>query len=254
MDRKYWVPALEKAQLVLECIERRPYRLRLAELARELQLNKSSLYSLLLTMEELQWVKRDHMDTYGIGPILGSIGGAYFRNMNKVADFHREAVAVKQVLEESLQFAERIGAEVLYLAKEEWPGPVRIASEPGMRYPAHATALGKVMLAELPEAELDGLYRREDAGAEQPLAPSLTKHTVADYARLKEQLQEIRSRGYALEMEEAVEGFCCVAARVERPDAGGGLAVSCTMPLHQWERKREAVLEAVCGLARRLSR
>lgn len=254
MERKYWVPALEKAQLVLECIGQRPYGLRLADLARELGINKSSLYSLLLTMEELQWVKRDRMDTYGIGPILGSLGGSYFRNMDKVAEFHREAAALLPSVEEPLQLAERIGSEILYLAKEEWPGPVRIATEPGMRYPAHATALGKVMLAGLSEAELEGLYPVDAGSGKRLLSQALTRHSVAVYEELLQQLRTVREMGYAVEREEAVEGFCCVAAPVVRSDAGSGLAVSCTMPLHQWEHKGEAVVAAVCGLARKLSR
>ncbi len=72
--------------------------------------------------------------------------------------FRKEASITKHIIKETIQLAKLEGREVLYLAKEEMPSPVRLASEPGIKFPAHATALGKVMLAFQDRAELDALY------------------------------------------------------------------------------------------------
>jgi DNA-binding IclR family transcriptional regulator len=86
---------------------------------------------------------------------------------------------------------------------------VRIISSIGTRLPAHATALGKALLARMEEAELD---RRLDF----PLA-SLTEWTITERPRLLADLQAARVRGYAIDEQEASHGLYCFAAAVPDP-------------------------------------
>jgi IclR family KDG regulon transcriptional repressor len=73
MDNKYWVPALEKANVILHAIAEQPYHLRLIDLSKQLNINKSSMFSLLNTLEQLQWIRRDKADTFSLGPSLVAI-------------------------------------------------------------------------------------------------------------------------------------------------------------------------------------
>ncbi|AEI39651.1 IclR family transcriptional regulator [Paenibacillus mucilaginosus] len=247
MDKKYWVPALEKADAVLQAIASEPSALRLIDLSKRLGYNKSSMFSLLATLEALDWVKRDADGTYTLGARMGYLGHAFFKGFSLIDRFRKEASVIKHTLGETIQLAKLERHEVLYLAKEEMPSPVRLASEPGLKLPAHATALGKAMLAWQERSELEAFF------PEEALEPAATPHTLRSREELLKQLVDVRDRGYAFDLQEAVMGFCCVAAPV-RDSAGSVIAaISCSMFLHEWEAKQEQAIREICALARRLS-
>lgn len=249
-EKKYWVPALERANDVLGLLCESPSSLKLIDLSKQLGIHKSSMFSLLHTMEALEWVVREDDGTYTLGSKLGFIGNAFFRQFRLIDRFRKEACVTKHVIQETIQLARLEQREVLYLAKEEMPSPVRLASEPGMKLPAHATALGKALLAFVQEEELERLYA---ADAHETLDPCLTPHTLVSRTALFDQLQAVRESGFAFDLQEAVMGFCCVAAPVR--DAGGKViaAISCSMFQHEWEQKRELAQREICALAARLS-
>ncbi|TYP68957.1 IclR family transcriptional regulator [Paenibacillus methanolicus] len=242
---KYWVPALEKAHHVLAAIAAEPGALKLIDLSRRLEINKSSMFTMLATMESLGWVKREDGDTYAVGPALGDFGYAYQRSFDMRPVFREEASRVLQRLGESVQLAKRVQHEVLYLDKMEAPSPVRLVSEPGMRLPAHATALGKAMLAFAPEEEIARLLP-------ETLAP-LTMHTLQSRGELIDHLRQVRESGLAFDMQEAAMGFNCVAAPVFDREEEAAFAVSCSMPLHSWAEKQDEAVREIRGLAERLS-
>lgn len=246
MEKKYWVPSLGKAHHILELIAAEPNTLKLIDISRKLAIHKSSMFSLLHTMEELQWIVRDRGDTYGLGSFLGPLGSAYFRQFNIVSQFHNEAIPVKERIGETLQLAKLEGNQVLYLAKQEAATPVRLASDPGMKLSAHATALGLSMLAHLSMDELLLLYPEEQL-------PTMTSHTIATRNGLMSRLQIIQRAGYALDIQEAVIGFCCVAAPIRGSRGEVVAAVSCSMPQHHWADKHALAQEEVCKLAQLLS-
>ncbi|MFB9330172.1 IclR family transcriptional regulator [Paenibacillus aurantiacus] len=242
---KYWVPALEKAHHVLAAIAAEPGALKLIDLSRRLEINKSSMFTMLATMETLGWVKREEGDTYAIGPALGDFGYAYQRSFDMRPVFREEAARVLQRLGESVQLAKRVQHEVLYLDKLEAPSPVRLVSEPGMRLPAHATALGKAMLAFSPKEEVERLLP-------DTLAP-LTAHTIQNRDELIARLSEVRELGIAYDLQEAAMGFNCVAAPVFDREGTAAFAVSCSMPMHSWAEKKDQAVREIRGLAKRLS-
>lgn len=245
-DNKYWVPAIERADRVLRLVAEHPGELRLMELSKRTDIHKSSMFSLLHTLEKLNWIRKDKDDTFRLGPGLGTLASGYFQHNDLIDAFHIEAAITKAAVEETVQLAELAGTEVLYLAKEEYPGPVKLTSEPGMRLPAHSTALGKVLLSALsPDriSELYGSYSWEHR---------MTPHTIADPQSLEKALRLAREQGYAEDVEEAVQGFCCIAVPIRR---GGHVvsAVSCSMLKHRWEAKGELVLSELRRLSDRLS-
>lgn len=247
MERKYWVPALERANDVLLLICEKPSQLKLIDLSKQLAINKSSMFTLLNTMEALDWVVRESDSTYSLGAKLGFWGNAFFKQFSLIDRFRKEAAITKHVILETIQLAILEQRDVLYLAKEEMPSPVRIASEPGKKLPAHATALGKAMLAWLEPAQFDKLF------AEDELTPSLTAHTLRSREELRKDLVSVRENGYAFDLEEAVMGFCCVAAPIRNNEGRVVAAISCSMFKHEWEQKRALATQEICALAQKLS-
>lgn len=246
MDNKYSVPALERADGVLQAVAAEPGKLRMIDLSRRLDVHKSSMFSLLHTMEALGWLVRDVGDTYRLGNAFARYGSSYLRHFRLPQLFHKEAASAIAAIGETMQLARLEGRDVLYLAKEEAPAPVRIVSEPGMLFPAHATGLGKALLAELSDDELNALFPEAEL-------PAQTPYTLADKRKLQDDLARIRAKGYSLDLQESIVGFCCVAAVVRDYYGKAEAAVSFSMPLHQWEVKKDAAREEIIALAARLS-
>ncbi|CAN7716696.1 IclR family transcriptional regulator [Paenibacillus sp. LjRoot56] len=246
MERKYWVPALERAQDVLQLVAEQPSRLRLMDLSIATGINKSTMFSLLHTMETLNWVIREKGDTYVLGSFFGVIGNAYFAGMSLVKLFEEKATRSVERLGETFQLARLEKGELVYLAKKEAPAQVRLISEPGMRLLAYATAMGKVLLSALEDAQVLALY-------EEGSYHAFTPKTVQSGEELLKQLRMIRKQGFAVDQEEIVLGFCCLAMPVVDRNGKWIAAVSCSMPVHQWTQKQELAKEEIQILTQALS-
>ncbi|MNQ97625.1 HTH-type transcriptional repressor AllR [compost metagenome] len=196
-------------------------------------------------MERLQWIQKDRNETYALGSSLGDFGGAYFRQYDLIEEFKRAAGPVMQVLQESIQLARLDGNDVLYLAKMEAPSPVQMVSGPGVRVPAHATGLGKSLMLDMDTEQISRMFVEESL-------PKLTAHTIDSREFFLKELEKARPLGYTMDFQEGVMGFCCVAAPVcHRGEVVA--AVSCSMPIHHWEDKKDRALSEIRALASRLS-
>ncbi|MFC4768047.1 IclR family transcriptional regulator [Effusibacillus consociatus] len=244
--QKYWVPALERANAILALLAAEPSDLRLIDLSNRLGINKSSMYSLLNTMETLGWVVKGKGDTYSLGPALGSLSAAFFRQFHLLQSFHEEAASSAKRVGETIQLAVLNGRHVLYLAKEETAAPVRVVSDPGMRFPAHATSLGKALLTQFDYDSLRELYHDQEFEA-------MTPYTVTDLEQLWEQVKQSKINGYACDLQEAVAGFYCIAAPVYNHSDRILAAVSFTMMETAWQEKFDLARDEIVDLARRLS-
>jgi DNA-binding IclR family transcriptional regulator len=140
-----------------------------------------------------------------------------------------------------------VGSEVLILDEEKGRGLMGIPSEVGTRWPAHATATGKVLLA----------------GAEGPLSEpggglaSITAHTITSWSALCETLSEVRESGYATNIEELDYGYVSVAAPVKDREGRTRAALSLGGSSHRVTRDRipelaEFVREAAHRVSGRL--
>ena len=114
------------------------------------------------------------------------------------------------------------GGDVVYLAKRESSHPLRLFSSVGRRLPAHSVALGKALLADMePEQALACLPAR---------LPGMTPTTITDRARLLEDLEEVRRRGYAIDDEESASGLRCFGVSL-RGRSGTRDAISISVPV-----------------------
>ncbi|MFC5530716.1 IclR family transcriptional regulator [Cohnella yongneupensis] len=246
MERKYWVPGLERAHAVLQAVVKSPSKLRLTDLTNETGINKSTMFSLLHTMESLDWLKRESNDTYAIGTAFGWLGNAYFSGFSLADQFKEWADETASRLGETVQMAILDRGEIVYIAKKEATSPVRLVSEPGMRMPAHATAMGKLLLSQYPDDIVRELLQDR-------AMVKLTPNTLVSVERLVEQLAEIRRTGISFDLEEAVLGICCTAAPVFDRDGKITAAVSVSMLTRNWERKKSEACEQIQKLGKKLS-
>ena len=197
--------------------------LRVAEAADLLGVARSTAHRLLTALRRRGFVMQDRPNgAYRPGPALYEIGLAAVSRI----DIRRVARPVLEQLREETQETASLaileGTMIRFVDCVESPRSVRVGNRTGVVRPAHASAVGKAILAGLPDAELERRY----PGGELP--PATTSAAITDPAVLRAELAEIRTRGYALNWEESTDGVCAVAVAlrdtVGQPLAGLGVA------------------------------
>jgi IclR family acetate operon transcriptional repressor len=186
---------------------------------------RSSLHGLLHTLAEVGWLEANPAQTrYRLGVRALICGTAYLTRDPAVPFATRALEEVRAQTGFTAHFARRYGGDIVYLETRESQHSAHLTSRVGRTLPAHATALGKALLAELTPAEVAGLLPET--------LPSFTTHTLVSREKLEKELIEIREAGWAAEIEEGTIGVRCVAAaipyRIPATDA-----LSCSMPIEQ---------------------
>lgn len=221
-------------------------RMSLSELAGRLDLPPSTVHGIVRTLVDHGMVAQDRATgRYQLGPAVLRLGNVYLDTL----ELRSRAVTWSEELARRTGFAVRTGVllaeDVVIIHHEPRPDGSRQMPEVGIVIPAHASALGKAMLAFLPE-EADRLL-------DTPALRSMTGETLTEPAALKEALSDIRASGIAFECDEAVLGESCVAATVFDASGLAVGAVAVVVPTNEWPVD-DAVVEAVRSTARTVSR
>jgi DNA-binding IclR family transcriptional regulator len=243
------VKSAERVAALLELLGERRTPLRLMDVAQALEIPKSSAHGLLQTLMAKEFVVRDEQQRYRMGMKLFSLAASAlgFLDLRELARPTMEGLAERQ--RATCNLAVLDGHDVLYIEKvEDRSNPVRLVTHVGTRLPAHVTALGKVLVAELPEAA-QSLWLSEhefNKFTEQTRTNrSALAHDLADYERL----------GYAVdnhEFHDAITGF---AAGIQDSTGNVVAALSLTcLAFHLPDEEEAAIGRQVCDAAREISR
>ncbi len=209
-------PAVTRAALILDVMaESASDAVGPSELARRLGLPKSSIANICGALADAGLVRRIGTG-FSLGRRLAELGGAYLASVDQVQEFYEVARQLPAASEETVQFAVLDGLEVTYLARHDGRQPVRLSSGIGRRLPAFSTATGKAALASLPDDELD----RRLAGLTSLPQPAAKSHASVEL--LREDLDQIRRRGYAIDDEETMEGVVCYGTMIPSRQPGEG--------------------------------
>jgi DNA-binding IclR family transcriptional regulator len=223
--------------------------LSLSEICAALAIPKSSGHALLMTLMERGYLREGRRErTYRLGPAIFEIGSAYIGSTDLVGDGQAIVRETARACDETVHLAVLDNADVLYVAKEEGTGSMRMVSAVGKRFPAHGTGVGKMLLSDLDATEL---ARRFPDGMQ---LAKLTAHTITDRAALRAELAAIHARGYAFDHEESTPGLCCVAAPVYQANGRMAAAMSIAVPSVRFTAaRREELLQLLLTQTRRLS-
>jgi DNA-binding IclR family transcriptional regulator len=240
------VRSAERVAAVLDLLRRSPRPLRHADVAKAMGLPKSSTSNLLDTLVDVGLVRLDDRG-YSLGVRLIELGAAAAERL----DIHGIARPMLRQLSElgigTSNLAVLQGHEVLYIDKVNNPDHViQIATRVGGTAPAHATALGKVLVAALPPRE------REQWLREHSFVP-VTEHTITSAGEFGHALAFATSKGYALDDEEQNLRIVCVAAPVRDHSGATIAAISLTCLSVDVAGARELQIEAVIRGAEQVS-
>jgi IclR family transcriptional regulator, KDG regulon repressor len=204
---KYFVPAAAKTIQILEALAECGESVTLQELIEHTGLPKSSVFVILATLESLRYVERDTSNTFRLGPKVIQIGAAAAQQSNLSKYFHQAARRIVEECGETVHLAILDQTEVIYVAREDGTHQVQFVASMGRRMPAHATGIGKALLATLPDGYIDTLY----SGRQLTV---LTTNTIRTLNQLKAELDGVRELGYAHDNQEYAEGLQCIAAPI----------------------------------------
>ncbi|HKY21159.1 MAG TPA: IclR family transcriptional regulator [Vicinamibacterales bacterium] len=226
-----WVKSAERALSVLELIGQTESVMSFRELEEALDIPRSSLHGLLRTLTERGWLQRDsESGAFALGIRTWQVGRAYLRGRSLAERARPHMIRVQTAIRETVQLAVLEDRYSVYIGKVDGPQRLVVASEVGRRLEAHATGLGKVLLASLPPAELD----RRLAGVK---LERLTPTTITNHQRLMRELMRIRERGYALDHEEYTIGVQCVAVPIRDHTQQVAAAMSVSVPKVRFDKQ-----------------
>jgi DNA-binding IclR family transcriptional regulator len=213
---------------------------------------KSSTLALVRTLRDRDFLADGRRErSYRLGPRVVQLSAAYLSGIDLVRDGQEVVHEVSRRCDETVHLATLVGRNVIYVAKEEGTGQVRMVSAIGKTVPAHGTGVGKMLLSALSPEEFDRLIP-SDLALER-----LSDTTITDRNALLAELAATRERGYALDDGESTVGLRCVAAPVY--DATGrmvaAMSVSVPSPRMTDERLNELrglILNGAAELSQRL--
>jgi len=241
-------PAVLNAFRLLDVLVQRPGGGRLSDLARELGMPKSTALRILATMCRVRVVRYDAAaGTYQVGARLLEYAKAPLNlEADMVREFYRVAGPIQAEFNETIQLAVLSAPDVTFIARIDSTRAVRLVTQVGRRLPAHATAVGKVILAFSDAAEADSLIA---AGLQ-----ALTPNTITDPEAFRQELGRARRNGYATESEESSPNLSCLSAPVFGPDGQVRAGLTMCVPVSKISPDRIEVLsEAIRSGARALS-
>ena len=243
------VQSLDRALEILRLLGSEP-EMRVTDLARRLEVHKSTVFRLLSTLQEHGLVEQNPTtEKYRLGYGLVRLAGAVVAEL----DLARASRSVLEELAvrtgETVNLAILQGDQVVNIDQIAAPNLVVNVNWVGKQTPLHATSNGKVLLAYLAEEERRRLLSR-------PL-PRLTPRTITDPRMLEKQLRRILTDGYAFTLEELELGLNAVAAPVYAADGRVQAAVSVAGPSYRVTPQRlselgEMTKDAGAAISRRM--
>lgn len=227
MPTRYLVPAVKRAFEIVDFLARQNRNLGISEIRSALGLPLSSTANIMYTLADLGYVERDERDaSYRLSVKLLGIARRAQEKLDLVAQ-------CRGLLEDAVRESGLTGhiavlreGDSMYIDRVPSNALVQVNSYVGQRWPAHTSAVGKAILAFLPEPKLQRLLRELNLAKQTP-------YTITSRSALLKQLRTFRRIGYAWERNEGEVGLGCVAAPILGAGEAAIAAMSLTGTTHQ---------------------
>jgi IclR family transcriptional regulator, KDG regulon repressor len=249
------VQTIDRVSSLIDILSRSPRGISIRDLSAEGNLPKGTTHRLLSSLTYFGFARQDPKTrNYLLGFKWIELGQLVLSQL----DLRREAEPFLKDLAEKtketvhLVFLDR--NETVYIDKVEadhGQGGLRMASRIGLRNPAHSSAVGKVLLSELPEEILTEILQEKGLAGR-------TGNTITETGQLREHLKIVRRQGYAVDDEENEKGIRCVGAPIYNEARMAVAAVSVSGPAFRITKKviqetlKNKVMETALGISRRL--
>ncbi len=231
--------SISRAVSILRSFSQAEFELSSADISRKVGLHRATTHRMLGALTACGLLNRNEKtNQYTIGPLLYQLGTLYLDTIDVFKAAKPVMETLKDLTSEDVLMGMLNRGDMVIVMKEESKFDFKIGRHIGESIPAYASSMGKALLSELTEAEIDNLYPKER------LQPA-TKKTITSKTELKRVLEKVRKTGVALDREGGrigVEGISSVV-RGAKGKAAAALCVS--MPIfraNQAKRTRMAKL------------
>jgi DNA-binding IclR family transcriptional regulator len=242
------VQSVDRALTIIKIVSSRKEGIGVTELANKLGLNKSSIFRLLETLAAHGFIEQNkETKKYKLGYQFLELSTRLLESI----DIRQEAVPYLRQLEEIsnevIHLVIYSQKEAVYIEKLEGNETLRMHSQVGRRAPIHCTSAGKVILAQLPIAEVKEIIQQRGL-------PRHTEKTITTEIELFENLSMIRNQGFGIEREENETGITCIAAPIfnHRGEVAGAISISGTS-LRMNDEKIASIKDTLIEVGKKVS-
>lgn len=231
--------SVTNAARVLKEFSSRDRELGVSELARRLELGKSTVHRVLVTLTAEHLLEHDPATgKYRLGLAMYDLGSAVATRLDLHEAVNPPLEKLRNMTGETVQVAVLDGREVVYVERLDSPQTLRLFLEIGRRNAAHSTSTGKCLLAFRTDTELERLLRGWNLESKTP-------RTITSTSRLRKELTQIRKQGYATNVEESELGVMSVAAPIRNISGRVAAAMSAAGPTLRMEPDQDQIIMAV---------
>lgn len=231
---------------ILETLSRNQ-NINLENLAKETRLPKATLLRFLSTLVGLGYVYRDPFDLYSLTLKMFSIGSHGLEHIDLINVAHPVAQKLCTQLGETVHMGVLEETQAVYVLKKESSFTIRMYSRVGKSIPLYCTAIGKVLLSDMSESELNEYLKKVHL---KPFTPN----TIRDETTLRAELEDIRNQGWASDNEEHEMGTLCIGAPIRDYTGRAIAAMSVSWPLFRFNpEEKELITNAILNECNNLS-
>lgn len=242
----HYVRSVERALAVIKAFGHGRDTLSLSEVARETGLTRAAARRFLLTLADLGYVRADGKHFSLTARVL-ELGYAFLSGMSlpEVAQPHLERLSAR--IGESSSVSILDGSDIVYVSRVAVSRIMAVRIDVGTRFPAHATSMGRVLLAGLEQQTLADVLAHTEL-------ERLTEHTIADATELRAELDSVRTNGWALVDQELEVGLRSIAVPIRDRASEVIAAINVSSQAARTTKKslRETILPELRACAERI--
>ncbi len=239
MAQRYLVPAVKRAFEIIELLAKQDSGLSISDLHRQLRLPLSSAAMIVYTLQDLGYLERDDKTSrYLLSVKMFGVARHALERVDLLTHCHGALEALVSESGLTGHLAVLREGESMYLDRVQGNSFVQISTYVGLRWPAHTSAVGKALLAFLPDPELHRILKVMKL-------KKLTPATITSRHALQRQLHMFRRLGYTWEQNEGEMGMGCVAAPLFGPHHQVVAAISLSGTTHQISKSKIPSLGAL---------
>ncbi|WP_282936806.1 IclR family transcriptional regulator [Paenibacillus sp. RC67] len=202
------IQSLDRALRILDLFDEQESELKITEISRKMELHKSTVHSLLKTLQEHRYMEQNpETGKYRLGMKLLERGNLLLQHLDIRTLARTELLMLASATGQTAHLVIQEGREGVYIDKVEGPRAVIRYSRIGRRIPLHCSSVGKVLAAFLPQAERDHLLQGYDFTVHTP-------RTITDKMMFIKELEQVKVDGYAIDNQENEPGVRCVAVPI----------------------------------------
>ncbi|OBR92344.1 transcriptional regulator KdgR [Clostridium ragsdalei P11] len=216
------VQSVDRSLSIIEVLSDYENGLGITEISEKVNLHKSTVYRLLATLIYKGYVKQNQNNSkYSLTLKLFELGNKKVENMSLTTVALPYLRNLMEKTNEVVHLVVRDGIEMVYVFKAEPQKTIRMYSSIGKRIPMYCTSVGKAMMSQMTEKEVDMIWQQSNI-------KKLTDKTITDIGDMKKNLKEIRRKGYAIDEQENEIGIRCIGTVIKdyKGELCGAISIS----------------------------